>query len=185
MRVLTALITFGLLVTGCTRMHQTYPGHDPDLVWTALVAVAQTPDYADDPDDDEETWVVKENSVWVDAPNSRIEVYRELDRFLHRDNVKPLRQHRAWRFQIVMHRTDPPRAIFTSRGFAVPTQAAVEARRYFADVNDILEYGASSGAETSDAEEPADERVVPVVTTRPDTDFPDAPIADIDALEPE
>jgi len=200
---LALVLVVTLVATGCTRMHQVYPGHDPDLVWTALIAVAETPDYSIDEDGNEvpEPWQVKENSVWVDAPNSRIEIYRELNRIRYRDNVRPLREHRAWRFQVVMRRDDPPRAIFTSRGYAVPTQAAVEAKRYFADVRDILEYGEIRPVETAlqpapapvgDLEAPAapgpatapDAPAIPAASQPAERD-PDAPIADIDEMEPE
>jgi hypothetical protein len=161
--------------------------------------VAETPDYTTDEDGNEvaEPWQVKENSVWVDAPNSRIEIYRELDRIRYRDSVRPLREHRQWRFQVVMWRDDPPRAIFTSRGYAVPTQAAVEAKRYFADVTDILEHGIIRPVETAlppaadpDAVTDPDAVAAPdaVTATQPATQperDPNAPIADIDALEPD
>jgi hypothetical protein len=124
-------------LSGCTTIVETFPDEDPAYVWTALVAVAETPDYSsDDPD---ERWFVKENHVYVDEENARIEIYRELDRVLHRARTNPIREERTWKFQIIFEpEPAPPTAIFTSRRLGVPMQAADEAKRYFADVWALL-----------------------------------------------
>lgn len=118
------------VVTGCTTLHETYPGHPPEQVWTALKAAAETPDYSE--------WVVDANEVWVDEDEQRIEIYRKLDRILYRPGRKPLRENRNWRFQVILESTDPPQATFTSRGWAVPAHAREEGLQYFDLVWDVL-----------------------------------------------
>ena len=134
--VMALLAAMAVSMTGCTTVLESFPGEDPGHVWTALVAVAQTPDYSDA--DPAERWMVKENHVYVDEPNARIEIYRELDRVLHRARTTPVREERTWKFQILFAPEDPPTATFTSRRMGVPMQAADEARRYFEDVWDLL-----------------------------------------------
>lgn len=133
---MTASLVAAVSLSGCTTIVETFADEDPAHVWTALVAVAQTPDYSDD--DPDERWTVKENHVYVDEANARIEIYRELDRVLHRARTNPVRQERTWKFQILFEPEPPPRAIFTSRHLGVPMQAADEARRYFDDVWELL-----------------------------------------------
>jgi hypothetical protein len=107
--------------------------------------------------------------VHVDEATARIEVYRELDRVLRRPGARPLRQHRTWRFQIVMEGVEPPAATFVSRGFAIPTHAAAEGERYFEGVWSFLqETHPIEPADVMPAEPPA--------TTEP--------AVDIEALEP-
>ncbi|MDY7107418.1 MAG: hypothetical protein SYC29_02160 [Planctomycetota bacterium] len=132
-----ALLAAVTALTGCTTIVETFPDEDPGHVWTALKAVAETPDYSSD--DPAERWFVKENHVYVDEENARIEIYRELDRVLHRARTNPIREQRTWKFQIIYEpQPDPPTAIFTSRRLGVPMQAADEAERYFADVWELL-----------------------------------------------
>ena len=133
---ITASLLAAVSLPGCTTIVETFADEDPAHVWTALVAVAQTPDYSDD--DPDERWTVKENHVFVDEANARIEIYRELDRVIHRARTNPVRQERTWKFQILFEPGPPPRAIFTSRRLGVPMQAADEAERFFDDVWELL-----------------------------------------------
>ena len=68
------------------------------LAGAALIAVAETPDYSSD--DPNERWIVDENHVAVFDEERRIEIYRKLDRMLHRPGAKPIRQDRTWRFRL-------------------------------------------------------------------------------------
>jgi len=104
--VMALLPAMAVSMTGCTTVLESFPGEDPGHVWTALVAVAQTPDYSDA--DPAERWMVKENHVYVDEPNARIEIYRELDRVLHRARTTPVREERTWKFQILFDPEDRP-----------------------------------------------------------------------------
>src|SRR5688572_25508895 len=79
-----------LACTGCTVQRMTFPNHDPDEVWTAMVAVAQTPDY--NHPDYTKRWTVRVNEVWVNPERSQIEIYRRLERVLHRPGSQPLHE---------------------------------------------------------------------------------------------
>jgi hypothetical protein len=135
------IVTVAAAASGCTTVREPFPGRDPGQVWTALIAVAQDPDY-DDPDPTKR-WRVKENHVYVDDETARLEIYRELDRVLHRPGAKPLRESRTWRFQVMLDSGDaeagyPPEATFMSRGWGVPSHAQDEADRYFREVREVL-----------------------------------------------
>ena len=129
-RIVAAMLPVVLLLAGCATVRQSFPGSTADQVWTALVVVAETPQYDD--------WTVPTNEVWVDEPNRRIEVYRRLQRVLYRPGAGPHHERRTWRFEIRLEPTDPPEAVFESRGWGVPAQAQIEGGRYFSDVLNLL-----------------------------------------------
>lgn len=131
------------VASGCTTLRESYPDHAPAHVWTAMKAVAESPEYDD--------WWVSSNNVWVDEANSRIEVHRRVDRSLRRPLARPLREEREWRFQITLTSHDPPTVNFLSRGFGVPMHARIEAERYFADVRRMLGVASQPSVEQSDA----------------------------------
>ncbi|NNF43797.1 MAG: hypothetical protein HKN62_12290 [Phycisphaerales bacterium] len=167
-----------VLATGCTSVTEVFPGERADHVWAAMVAVAETPEY--ETDDPTERWTVRENEVWVDEENARIEIYRTLDRVLHQPRTRPVRQQRTWRLQVWFDSTEPPVATVVSRGAAVPMHAAGEADRYFADVWNVLE-----GSPPATRDMPPAMPDVPIIEpTPPEVDDPTRPIIDIDDLEP-
>jgi hypothetical protein len=182
-----------LHLTGCITCRETFAGHDADHVWTAMVAVAKTPDYNDKAYN--KRWTVRENNVWVNDEERRIEIQRRLERTLYRAGAKPLHEQRDWKFQVTMTDLDPPQAKFTSREIGVPSHAWDEAARYFGEVWDMLQ-GAAAGSSTA-AEAPAPRAapapppraagqtppaVQPAPTTQPQQD---QPIIDIESLEPQ
>lgn len=118
------------LLSGCSTITETYPGHPADQVWTAMQAVAESPEYDD--------WHVVENETWVDPDLARIEIYRVNRRVLHRPGAKPLDEKRTWKFQVLLVDVDPPTAAFKTRSFAIPAQAQVEAEQYLEDVWQVL-----------------------------------------------
>ncbi len=128
-RLMVVLLAVSVLF-GCTTVHQEFAGLPSDQVWTALVAVAESPGYDD--------WIVTDNDVWVDEAAHRIEIYRRLRRVIHQPAYKARRENREWRFQVIFEPTDPPLATFTSRGLGVPSHAQHEGERYFLDVLDLL-----------------------------------------------
>lgn len=128
----TVLLALGatLLLAGCMTVQERFPAQAPEQVWTALKAAAETPAYDD--------WVVDRNEVWISEEERRIEIYRQLDRVLHRPGYEPLREDRTWRFQVTLEATDPPQATFVSRGMGVPAHAQLEGERYFDLVWEVL-----------------------------------------------
>jgi hypothetical protein len=132
------LLVTTLLGAGCTSVQQGFPGETSESVWKAMCAVAETPDYVSDPDP-ARRWVLTKNEVFVDDEALRIEIFRELDRVLHRPGARPLREQRTWRFRIELEeKENTPVATFFSRGFAIPLKAQDEAARYYDDVWKLL-----------------------------------------------
>ncbi len=130
-----ALVALGCLC-GCASVKQSFPGHAPEQVWAAMVAVARTPSY--ESPHPGKTWTVVTNEVWVDEPEARIEIFRRLSRSVPRPGAEPKFQQREWRFQVRLKSSDPPAATFVSRSGSVPMHARAEAERYFADVRSLL-----------------------------------------------
>ncbi len=134
MKKITARITVVILaligLTGCTTVNHTFGSQPADQVWTAMIAAAQSPVYTD--------WKVSRNDVWVDEASKRIEIYRRLRRVISQPASKIRRENREWKFQIMLEATDPPQAVFRSRGLGVPSHAQREGDRYFADVLELL-----------------------------------------------
>ena len=127
---ITIVVLASIALTGCTTVSHTFGTQPADQVWTAMVAAAQSPEYKD--------WQVSRNDVWVDEDIKRIEIYRRLRRVISQPASKTRRENREWRFQILLEPTDPPQAVFISRGLGVPGHAQNEGKRYFTDVLELL-----------------------------------------------
>ena len=140
---LTVVILAATLLCGCTTVQREFLGSPSDQVWTAMVAVAQSPDYDD--------WTVTQNDVWVDDASQRIEIYRRMRRVIHQPAYRARRENREWRFQVTF---EPPMATFISRGMGVPAHAQEEAEHYFDDVLDLL--GGMPAASEEPTSEPTD-----------------------------
>jgi len=149
MSVMTRLLSLCLLVLlfvgvgGCTSVTRVFPDRPAEQVWTAMRTAAEQPDYRSGPP--EHRWHVRENLVHVDEAERRLEIYRELDRFLVRGDAAPIRERSQWRIRIDLEEGTPPRATFVNRGLAVHMNAVAEAERYFADVEALLESGMDDG----------------------------------------
>lgn len=123
-------------IGGCASQSETFTGKNPEQVWTALVAVAKTPDYRDP--DPAKRWTVRENNVWVDDAEHRIEIQRKLERDLHNPASNPRHEDREWKIQVTMKPSDPPKAEFMVRNISVPAHEWDEAARYFNQVWEVL-----------------------------------------------
>jgi hypothetical protein len=178
--LLTAFVFIGLVEGGCASMVETFSGHDADEVWTAMMAVARTPDYsAADPAD---RWTVRENHVWVDESNRRIEIFRRLERDLYQPAARHRHQQRQWKMQAALEERDPPTVRFRARQASVPAHVWEEAERYFDEVREVLEGGLPGESEARPPAPPA----APVIEVQPPQTQPaqEQPI-DIEELEPE
>ena len=167
-----ALCTLCILIAlgGCTTRRQAFPGHTPNQVCTAMQAAAESPEYDD--------WHLVTNEVWVDEEQSRIEVYREVRRTLHRPRAKPHNERRTWRLQLVLEQQDPPTVKFVSRGMSIPGHAREEADRFLIDVRRLLQSEYAAGVQNQpQPEEPAaheQRQAVPTATV---------PEIDVDELD--
>ncbi len=122
-----------LAAAGCTSATQRFPGADAAQVWTAMVKVAEDPEYPD--------WKIASNDVWLDEAARRIEVYRRLHRVLFTPQHDPRGEQRTWRFEMRLKESDPPEVKFISRGLALPAHARLEADHYFTEVAAALASG--------------------------------------------
>ena len=150
--VFASLVSMTLL-GGCTTVRETFAGHDPDQVWTALKAVANSPSGGYSTGEPDDRWTVRENRVWADEPGGRIEIYRALERELYQPGgaVEPLHQERTWKLRVRMIERDPPTVEFTSRQWGGPAHAWDEAARYFEEVREILGEPATEGSQSQPA----------------------------------
>ena len=178
MRFAPPLLVFAVLVllTGCTVYERNYPGRSADQVWSAMVAVAQQPDYSSEKWG---KWHVMQNEVWVDEPKARIEVYRELRRVVHNaGSVGPDEQDREYRMTIRLRDSGTPRIRFETRALEIPADGFTESQRFFDDVGELLEGMPSGVAPELPAAPPAD------ATPPTARDMDEAPpTVDVDEME--
>ncbi len=148
-----------LAAAGCRVQERAYPGHAPAAVWTAVRAVAETPEYATvDPTD---RWNVDRNEVLLDEAAGRLEIHRVLSRTHLRTRGDRFVEHRRWKLGVTVSpmgaavATDvaaaPTGAIvrLASRGPAIPMQVHLEAERFFDQVSELLAAPAGLGIEVA------------------------------------
>src|SRR5438552_3623315 len=170
--ILSAATIVGIaFLAGCTTVRQSIPQRTNDEIWAAMLEVANNPDYNDS--DLTKRWTVRENKVWADADEGRIEIYRRLERVLARPLSHALHEDREWRFEVTFNRAENPEdreVKFTSRGAGVPAHAKYEADRFFAQVwNDLGGKSAKMIAEEAAATQPSpvtDQHAPPMETGR-------------------
>ena len=119
------------LMGGCGSTTASFPGKDVSQVWSAMITVAEAPEYPQ--------WRVIENEVWVDSQTSRIEIMRILRRDRVRYGEQPKRESETWKFVVSITKSNPPTVKFLARQAAVPAHVWSEADRYFTDVRNLLE----------------------------------------------
>jgi len=137
MKIILVVICLLLPLAGCKhQMTRTFPGHDPDVVWTAMQAVAAAPDMAARPPD--QRWTVRQNDVFVDHEARRVEIRRDQSRVLQRPRAEPLFQKTEWIIRLTMDASDPPTVTFKDRGSHLPTDSMEEAAFFFAELRDVL-----------------------------------------------
>lgn len=118
---------------GCTTVERSFPEHQPEAVWRAAVAAAESPTYYAD-------WHIIENNVWADAENNRLEIYRRLMRDETPYGADPHRRRRNMEFTVnlLTGEEGEPLVEFISRHIDVPSIARDEAEFFFEDMQDIL-----------------------------------------------
>ena len=138
---------------GCASNVRSYPGHEPIEVWTAMVGVAESPDY-------EGEWFVIENEVAADEAAARIDIGRTIRRTLYRPGAEPLPEQREWHFTVALLGGPDNRVEFTSHGWALPSREQDEMTRFFDDLAALLSFNAQGQAEGEPADD-ADEEATP------------------------
>jgi hypothetical protein len=150
MRTLLVLLLTLPFLTACgvTERRQIMTDRDPGQVWEAMKAVAQTPDYYARSIDVDGRWIVRQNDVAYDDNVRRMEVYRRLEREVHKPLSPVRREEREWKFEILLEvppppelhtQPSPPVMLFRTRNAGVPAHAWDEATWYFDEVERFLE----------------------------------------------
>jgi len=122
-----------ILLGGCASQSATFDGRPRDQVWTAMVAVAEQPEYPD--------WNLIENEVSIIPDRSRILVYRRLEVMRQAVGASPVEMKREWSFEITLdppQEGKPPKVTFASTAMVLPARLKDEAERYFTAVGELL-----------------------------------------------
>ena len=155
-----------LAAAGCRVQERAYPDHAPATVWAAVLAVAESPDYATGASVDR--WNVDRNEVLLDEAAGRLEIHRELSRTHLRTRGDQFLERRRWKLGVTVSSMAPGQPAaddaapptgaivrLASRGPAIPMQVHLEAERFFDQVSELLavpaDLGIEVGAEPADA----------------------------------
>jgi|MDTC01.3.fsa_nt_gb hypothetical protein len=123
-------------LAGCSTPQHSWPESSRDVVWTAMIAAANSPEYDDE--DPRKRWVVVENFVDADASLGKILVRRKLSQSYTLPLQDPQIDERDWLFSIHLLPDQIPTATFESaRQIWVWARLQDESKRYF-DVVDML-----------------------------------------------
>ena len=145
--ILLLVLTLPFLAAcGVTERRALVTGHDTEQVWSAMKAVAQTPDYYMNSADVTQRWMIMENNVWIDDDAHRMEVQRRLERELHQPRSPVRQEQREWKIEIALEWPKPskdgvagePVMLFRTRNTGVPAHAWEEAGMYFDAVESFL-----------------------------------------------
>lgn len=124
------------LLAGCASETATFAGRPREQVWTAMVAVAEQPDYTD--------WRMLDNVVSVDPDQEKIVLFRALRRVAVRPGADKVRQDREYQFEISLEPENPnqpdapAKVVFATLQPIMPSRLTDEAERYFASVAELL-----------------------------------------------
>ncbi len=133
--------TFAILcltIVGCSVPMKQWPNESKELVWTAMIAAAKSPDYSSN--DPRKRWIVTENEVDVNAKLGRIIVHRKLARSLKLPRQKEQTDYREWFFLIQLSPEIEPKVTFDVPEMQfVPARTVDEANRYFKLVDSLLQ----------------------------------------------
>ena len=137
MKVTIAFLLTCVCLQACSSPTRTWEGHSPDEVWTAMIAVAQAPEYQSD--NPRKRWHVFENYVVVNSESGEIRVHRVLRRSMKLPMQPVQRDDREMIFQISMKEQAPPTTEFKELSTQlVPVRTLDEAERYFNQVDELL-----------------------------------------------
>lgn len=115
---------------GCVSRTESFAGHEPTAVWTAMVKAAEEPEPKD--------WKTVDNDVWSDEASRRIEIHRLNRRFLYRHDEYSRMESREWDLAVSLVDSDPPEVTFAVRGAVIPAWGWAEADAYFARMWTLL-----------------------------------------------
>lgn len=130
-------MTLGLILCGCSTPTRTWEGMDRSMVWTAMLAAANAPEYRSD--DPRRRWVVTQNDVSANEQTGSIEVRRTLRRSLKLPRQREQHDTRELFFEIFLSPTSPSTTTFEVLSMQlVPVRTIEEANIYFDQVEWLL-----------------------------------------------
>ena len=122
---------------GCSAPERTWTGHKRDVVWTAMLAVAQSPEYGHQ--NSKQRWQVLENDVNQDSSSGIIKVRRTIRRAFRLPRQEVQHDFRELIFQVVLLPKEPPATVFEELSFQyVPVRSTEEAARFFNQMDRLL-----------------------------------------------
>ncbi|MCH2146254.1 MAG: hypothetical protein MK073_00345 [Phycisphaerales bacterium] len=137
MRVAIAILLTCICLQACSSPTRTWEAHSPNEVWTAMIAVAQAPEYQSD--NPRKRWHVFENDVVVDRDSGEIRIHRVLRRSMKLPMQPVQRDDREMIFEISLKNQLPPITEFKELSTQlVPVRTLDEAERYFNQVDELL-----------------------------------------------
>ena len=136
MRVFCSCIILICLV-GCSTPERSWAAHSRDVVWTAMLAVAQSPEY--DHQNAIQRWHVLENDVNQDSNAGIIKVRRTIRRAIRLPRQEVQRDFREIIFQVVLLPKEPQVTVFEALSFQyVPVRSVEESTRFFNQMEELL-----------------------------------------------
>ena len=139
----TLLALLMATIIGCSVPTKRWPNKNREVVWTAMVAAAKTPDYSSN--DSRKRWIVIENNVDINPELGRLVVRRRLSRSLKLPRQNEQTDYRDWIFVIQLlpiateSSSDVPTVTFdVPETQLVPARMQDEATRYFLQVDELL-----------------------------------------------
>lgn len=136
MRCLLVLV-LSFTICGCSTPSRVWDGEDRSVVWTAMVAVAHSPEYKSP--DPRRRWLVAQNDVVAHADSGRIEIHRKLRRSLKLPRQREQIDVREYFIDITLLPTLPAETTFEllNEKF-IPVRSLDEADLYFDQVESLL-----------------------------------------------
>ena len=135
-RLLALMASF---LVGCSSVTQrSYPHVDQSHLWTAMIAIANTPEYGSD--DFRKRWIVLENEVDLKPNQGQIDVRRIIHRSYQLPRQKVQRDQRDILFSVYLLPTNPLTIEFINHSTKFfPVRGETEATRYFSSVEAMLD----------------------------------------------
>ncbi len=128
---------FIFILNGCSSPTRIWEGVDRSMVWTAMVAVAESPEYKSS--DPRKRWFVTQNNVVADAQSGSIEIHRTLRRSFQLPRQREQTDFREYFIEITLHPTHPTQTTFDLLNKQlIPVRSQEEADRFFSQVDSLL-----------------------------------------------
>ena len=126
-----------ILLSSCSASSKTWKGYSSDEIWTAMIAVAKSPDYsADNP---RNRWHVLENVVQINTEDSEIKIHRILRRSIKLAMQSVQVDNREMILKISLENNEFPEVKFEELSSQIiPARALNESHLFFNQLDELL-----------------------------------------------